>query len=134
MGEEWLVNVEHVRDLLIRGKEIREQLSILGDDGLPVEHHIQFWKSELVDFVILQQDAFDEVDRMSPMERQRYMLLEVINITNSDFKFQQFEEVAEYFRSLINILRQMNYSEFKGDMFTKYENELGATINERRVE
>ncbi len=107
MGVEWLVNVEYVRDLLIRGKEIREQLNILGDDGLPVEHHILFWKSELVDFVILQQDAYDEVDRMSPMERQRYMLLEVIKIAQSDFNFQQFEEVAEYFRSVINMLKRI---------------------------
>ena len=43
---------------------------LLGDDGVPVEYHVTFWKSELIDFVILQQDAFDEVDAVTPMERQ----------------------------------------------------------------
>lgn len=133
MGEDWLINVEYVRDLLIRGKEIREQLNILGDDGLPVEHHILFWKAELVDFVIMQQDAFDKIDRMCPLERQKYMLVEVIKITQSEFEFRQFEEVAEYFRSLINTLKQMNYSEFLGDQFTKYEKEMNAIIKERRL-
>ena len=28
-----------------------------------LEYHVIFWKSELIDFVILQQDTFDEVDQ-----------------------------------------------------------------------
>lgn len=133
MDEEWLKNVDYIRDLLIRGKEIREQLNILGDDGLPVELHIKFWKAELVDFVILQQDAFDKIDMMSPLERQKHMLYEVIEIAQTNFEFQQFEEVAVFFRSLINTLKQMNYSEFKSTKFKDYEKELNTTIKERRI-
>ncbi len=39
-----------------------------------------FWKSELIDFVILQQDAFDDIDGFTSMERQEYMLDMVIDI------------------------------------------------------
>ena len=91
----WLDMVESARDLLIRGKEIREQINILGDDGLPVERHIILWKSELIDFVILQQDAFDEIDRMTPIERQKYMLEKVTAITEHEYNFSSFEEVAK---------------------------------------
>ncbi len=129
----WLDMVESIRDLLIRGKETSEQINILGDDGLPVEHHIILWKSELIDFVILQQDGFDEIDRMSPIHRQKYMLEKVTEITGYDYRFSRFEEVAEYFRGLINLLRQMNYSEFNSEHFKKYEQELKAQIEERRV-
>ena len=34
------------RQRLQRGKEIAEQINILGDDGVPVEYHVTFWKSE----------------------------------------------------------------------------------------
>ncbi len=134
ISENWLDIVDFTRDILIKGKEAQEQINILGDDGVPVEHHILFWKSELIDFVILQQDAFDEIDRMSPMERQKYMLEKVITIVNTDFSFEKFEEVALYFRKLINVLKQMNYSEFETDQFKEYESELESMIGERKTE
>ena len=133
ISEDWLEMVDYARDLLIQGKETREQINILGDDGLPVEHHVLLWKSELIDFVILQQDAYDEIDRMSSLERQRFMLEKVVQIAGYNYRFQQFEEVAEYFRSAINLLRQMNYSKFQSDQFKKYEVELDIVIEERRV-
>ena len=46
-----------------------EQINILGDDGVPIDHHILFWKSEVIDFVILQQDGFDKIDRMTTFEK-----------------------------------------------------------------
>ena len=67
---EWIGKVNEIKNRLQRGKEIAEQINILGDDGVPVEYHVTFWKSELIDFVILQQDAFDEIDAVTPMERQ----------------------------------------------------------------
>ena len=67
----------------MRGKEIAEQINILGDDGVPVEYHVIFWKSELIDFVILQQDAFDEVDSVTPMERQE----EILNMVNRHLSY-----------------------------------------------
>jgi len=133
ISSNWLNMVESARDLLIRGNEVREQINILGDDGVPIEYHIVFWKSELIDFVILQQDAFDEIDRMTPIERQKFMLEKVTAITGYEYNFRRFEEVAEYFRKVINLLRQMNYSEFNSDLFRKYEKELDLLIGERKV-
>ena len=54
---EWIGKVNEIKTRLLRGKEIAEQINILGDDGVPVEYHVIFWKSELIDFVILQQDG-----------------------------------------------------------------------------
>ena len=76
-----------------QGKEIAEQINILGDDGVPVEYHVTFWKSELIDFVILQQDAFDEIDAVTPMERQEEILNMVIEICHTEFEFDNFNEV-----------------------------------------
>lgn len=133
ISENWLEMVETTRDIIIKGKEVQEQINILGDDGVPVDHHVLFWKSEVIDFIILQQDAFDETDRMTPLERQKYMLEKVLSLVKTSFEFSKFEEVALYFRKLINILKQMNYSEFNTGRFIEYEQQLESTINERKI-
>jgi len=134
ISDNWLDEVDYTRDILIRGKEAQEQINILGDDGVPIDHHILFWKSEVLDFVILQQDAFDEIDRMTPMSRQKYMLEKVLEIVRTDFTFEKFEEVGLYFRSLINILKQMNYTEFESKEFKDYEQQLASSLKERMTE
>jgi V/A-type H+-transporting ATPase subunit A len=132
IDENWPAHVQLMKDALLRGREASEQINILGDDGVPVDYHITFWKSEIMDFVILQQDAFDEIDAQSSIERQKYMLEKVIGIYHTDFSFEHFEEVNEFFKRVIDTLRQMNYSEFKSDQFHQYEKELEQIIEERK--
>jgi len=118
--------VNEVKTRMLRGKEISEQINILGDDGVPVDYHVTFWKSELIDFVILQQDAFDAIDAVCPLERQEYMLRKVIEICRTDFSFSHFNEVSDYFKRLINLFKQMNYSEFRSEKFLDYERQIEA--------
>lgn len=137
ISEDWVQNIIDAKNVLIRGIETKEQINILGDDGVPVDYHQVFWKAEVIDFVILQQDAFDKIDASTPIKRQQYMLKKVLDINNIDFKFDSFEEVSPFFKSVINYLRQMNYSEFKSDKFNKFENELeefmssGSDVNKQ---
>ena len=132
LSDSWIADVNEARNMLVRGRETAEQIDILGDDGVPLEYHLIFWKSELIDFVILQQDAFDNIDGSTSMERQKYMLESVLKIVRSDFDFESFDEVNPYFKKIINGFKQMNYSEFQSDHFRKYEAEVEDMINERR--
>ena len=70
ISPDWTSKVNHMKTILQRGKEVQEQINILGDDGVPVDYHLTFWKSEVIDFVILQQDAFDDIDSVCPLDRQ----------------------------------------------------------------
>ncbi|MBS3807956.1 MAG: V-type ATP synthase subunit A [Bacteroidales bacterium] len=133
IDEKWPSLIQLMKDALLRGREASEQINILGDDGVPVDYHITFWKSELMDFVVLQQDAFDPIDAQTSIERQKYMLEKVIDIYHMDFTFEHFEEVNEYFKRLIDELRQMNYSEFQSDKFHQFEKELEKIIEERKA-
>jgi V/A-type H+-transporting ATPase subunit A len=128
----WVDEVNEARNVLVRGREVAEQIDILGDDGVPLDYHLAFWKSELIDFVILQQDAFDAVDGSTSMKRQQYMLEKVLEVVRADFEFESFEEVNPYFRRVINAFRQMNYSEFQSEEFKRYELEVEQVINERK--
>jgi V/A-type H+/Na+-transporting ATPase subunit A len=124
ISDDWVDHINLARNILIRGHEAYEQINILGDDGVPVDYHQEFWKSEVVDFVLLQQDAFDEIDASTPIERQQYMLSKVLDIYHKEFSFDNFEEVNPFFKSIINYMKQMNYSEYKSEQFNQYEKEL----------
>lgn len=128
IAPDWIDKVNEIKTRMLRGKEISEQINILGDDGVPVAYHVIFWKSELIDFVILQQDAFDPIDAVTPLERQEYMLDKVVKICHTEFKFDTFLEVMDYFKKMINIFKQMNYSEYKSEPFKQFDAQLDELL------
>ena len=131
--ENWIENIAKLKNILLLGKEAYEQMNILGEDGVPIAYHLNFWKSEIIDFVILQQDAFDDIDASTPMERQKVLVEQVMDIYNTDFNFESFEEVNPYFKRIINAFKQMNYCEFNSQDYKKYESEIKSIIEERKV-
>ncbi|MCE5205287.1 MAG: V-type ATP synthase subunit A [Porphyromonadaceae bacterium] len=133
IANDWTEKVSEIKTRLLRGKEIAEQINILGDDGVPVEYHITFWKSELIDFIVLQQDAFDEVDAVTPIERQKNILNLVVDVCRTDFEFENFNQVAIFFKELINIGRQMNYAEFESEKFNEYHRQLRELVKQNSV-
>ena len=126
----WVDKIIHAKMLVRRGKEMADQINILGDDGVPMSYHEAFWKSEVIDFAFLQQDAFDAVDAVCPMERQKYMLDLILGICEKPFEFDNYEVCRDYFKNIINLLRQMNYSAFEGPEFKDYEKQLTKLIQE----
>lgn len=126
--EGWIDKVLKARNITLRGKEAYDQINILGDDGVPMEYHLRYWKSELVDFILLQQDAFDEVDCQTPLERQKFMLDLVLDVCDREYNFEKFEECVTYFKNLINIMRQINYSPYKSEQFNNYLQQLTNTL------
>ena len=125
----WGEKVNRLKNLIRKGREAQEQINILGDDGVPMNYHELFWKSELIDFVILQQDAFDAIDALCPLDRQKYMVELVLGICDREFEFEDFEKCRDFFKEIINILRQMNYSEFHGEQFNEFEKQLNTLLN-----
>ena len=126
----WVGKVNKAKNYIRRGREMSEQINILGDDGVPMSYHESFWKSELLDFGFLQQDAFDATDALCPMERQKYMLDLILGICDREFVFEDYEKCRDIFKQMINNLRQMNYSEFKSDKFNSYKDQLEKLIQE----
>jgi len=133
-GSGWVDDVLTLKNLVLRGREAYDQISILGDDGVPVEYHVDFWKSEVIDFALIQQDAFDPIDRFASVRRQEYGLQAVKAICDREFRFDSFEEVAPFFKKVINAFKQMNFSEFESPQFKGFEAELQAVLNEANAE
>ena len=124
INDKWIPKVLDMKTRMQRGKEIAEQINILGDDGVPVDYHVVFWKSEIIDFVILQQDAFDDVDAVTSLERQEEILNLVTEICNTEFEFNDFLEVVDFFKKMINLCKQMNYSVFKSEQYYDFVKQI----------
>ena len=126
----WADKVSKAKNIIRQGRDAAEQINILGDDGVPMSYHETFWKSELLDFVFLQQDAFDAVDSLCGLERQKFMLNLILDICGRQFEFENFEECRNFFKEMINDLRQMNYTDFHSEDFEKYNSQLSKLLEE----
>jgi len=126
----WVERITRAKNLVRRGREAAEQINILGDDGVPMSYHETFWKSELIDFGFLQQDGFDPIDSLCPIERQKYMLDLLLDICDKEFTFEDYEQCRNVFKDMINLLRQMNYSEFHSEGFQSFRDELSKILAE----
>jgi V/A-type H+-transporting ATPase subunit A len=131
VGPDWIDKILEGKNYVRRGKEAYEQINILGDDGVPLDYHVSYWKSELIDFIILQQDAFDDIDASTPMDRQVYMYSKVIDVCRMQVAFEDFEECSVFYKKLINLFRQMNYQEFHSDEFKRYETEIEELLSQK---
>jgi V/A-type H+/Na+-transporting ATPase subunit A len=128
----WVDLVQKAKDILIKGSETRDQINILGDDAVPTEYHRDFWRAEVLDFGFLQQDSFDDQDMNCPLKRQKYMFNLVMDLCHEDFEFENFTEVTDFYKKMINYLRQMNYSEFESKEFNSQKEGLEQLAEEQR--
>ena len=124
----WTERIGKAKNIVRRGREANDQINILGDDGVPMSYHETFWKSELIDFCFLQQDAFDDIDALCPIERQKFMLDLILDICDKNFDFPDFEACRNWFKNLINLLRQMNYSPWQSEAFNSYCEQISKMV------
>ena len=125
----WVEKVLKAKNIVRRGREMADQINILGDDGVPMSYHEAFWKGALVDLAFLQQDAFDETDAVTPMERQKYMLNLILDVCDRKFQFDDYEECRKRFKQIINAMRQMNYSAWGSEAFEQNRNNLNELLS-----
>ncbi len=132
LSDRYAEQAAEMKNVLLRGSEARDQINILGDDGVPLDYHVRFWRDELLDFAILQQDAFDDVDQMTPMQRQLDMAATVLDICREDFDFAGFEAVSAFYKDLINAFRQWNYAPLDSEEFARQRERIAKLVREQR--
>ncbi len=57
------------------------------------------------------------------------MLELVLGICDKEFTFEDYEQCRNTFKEIINLLRQMNYSEFKSEKFENYKEKLNNLLS-----
>lgn len=125
--EDWGKKTKAAAALLREGDEIGKRMEVVGEEGVTIEDLLAYLKAELYEFSYLQQNAFDKEDAYCPLERQIELFKLIQEIFSANFEFSSHEEARNFFLSLQNQVKNLNYVPFHSE---KYNNEYKA-IRER---
>ncbi|MDJ0940265.1 MAG: V-type ATP synthase subunit A [Woeseiaceae bacterium] len=106
----WTVRVAELLELLRRGDSVLQMMQVTGEEGITLDDFVTFHRAQFVDMVYLQQDAFDEVDAATPIDRQREMFNRIYALVTDDCQFDDKEAVREHFTRLTGLVKNLNYT------------------------
>ena len=120
--------IEEAREILFKGNEISQMMKVVGEEGTTIEDFVIYLKSEFLDSVYLQQNAFDKVDAQTPADRQKYIFKKVIEILKKKFSFANKDEARKFFYSLRQLFIDWNYKQFDSAEFKEQQKSINNLI------
>lgn len=128
LGEDWIDKVTTVIQLLQQGEHISRMMQVTGEDGISYQDYATLQKALLVDRVYLQQDAFDQVDVSTPIERQKASLNLLIKIIETPIKMDAKQQLRDLFNRLTDAYRNLNYAEFESETYKEQLKKINDLI------
>ena len=122
--------VEKARTILRRGNEIGQMMKVVGEEGTSLEDFTTYLKSEFLDAVYLQQNAFSESDATTPVARQKEMFDMVEKVLNSKFEFPEKDATRRFFLDLQQSFIDWNDKPFGSDEYKTLKADLGRKVAE----
>ncbi len=122
--------IKYAHQMLHKSNSVNQMMKVIGEEGTALNDFVDYLKGELLDFVYLQQNAFDEVDEASERERQIYVFTFIHNILESEFYFENKEEARHFFQELRQLFRAWNSQHHESQEFKNNEKEILALIKE----
>jgi V/A-type H+-transporting ATPase subunit A len=108
----WSGMVKKANWFLRKGEEIGKRMEVVGEEGTSIEDVVIYLKAELYDFSYLQQNAFDKEDAYCPLNRQIAQFKLINQIFDTKFQFVTHDEAREFFLTLQNQVKNLNYMTF----------------------
>jgi V/A-type H+-transporting ATPase subunit A len=102
--------VERINQTLRRGDEIRQMMTVVGEEGTPTEDFTIMLKAEFFDSAYLQQNAFDDVDAATSIDRQRFVFDKILEIIETDFAFDNKDEARHTMQKIGSMFVNWNYA------------------------
>ena len=102
--------VNRAKSLLRRGNEVRQMMTVVGEEGTSIEDFTIMLKAEFFDNVYLQQNAYDAVDGATPADRQRLVFDKVLEVLNLDFAFPTKDLARQTIVQATDLFRNWNYA------------------------
>jgi len=121
--------VEKARALLRKGNEVGQMMKVVGEEGTSLSDFTVYLKSEFLDTVYLQQNAFSDVDASTPEERQKIMFDVVEKALFTDYKFETKDDARAFFMSLQQAFIDWNNVKSDAPEFTTARDGLLAKID-----
>ena len=117
-----------MRKLLVRGDEIKQMMTVVGEEGTHTDDFTIMLKAEFFDNCYLQQNAFDKVDAATPADRQQFVFDKIAEVTDLDFDFDDKTQARHIMVQIGDLFRNWNFAEFNGDEYNKILGNLDAAI------
>lgn len=130
----WGKMVKRADRILKTGNEIGKRMEVVGEEGTALEDMLIYLKAELYDFSYLQQNAFDKEDAYCPFKRQIELFKLINKIFDTRFRFHSHDEARQYFLSLQNKIKNMNFLAYESEEYRKTFAEIDELVEEARVE
>jgi V/A-type H+-transporting ATPase subunit A len=111
--------VEKMRDLLSRGNEVKQMMTVVGEEGTPIDDFTLMLKAEMFDFCYLQQNAFDEVDAATPKDRQQLVFDKILEVMDLEFEFDSKEQARSTLVYIQDLFRNWNYAPPESEEYNK---------------
>jgi V/A-type H+-transporting ATPase subunit A len=120
--------VNEVRDLMRRGNEVYQMMTVVGEEGTPVEDFTLYLKSEVFDAVYLQQNAYDAVDGATPADRQKAVFAKCLEMLRLDFAFESREQARQALVKTREMFRNWNYAPAGGEEYRAIRDRIDAFL------
>jgi V/A-type H+-transporting ATPase subunit A len=120
--------IARMRRLLVQGHEVRQMMTVVGEEGTSVEDFATALKADLFDTCFLQQNAFDEVDGATPAERQKTVFDKILQVEELDFAFHDKSDVRRAMVRATDLFRNWNYAPDGTDEYRRWLAEIDGFI------
>jgi V/A-type H+-transporting ATPase subunit A len=124
MGEGWPARVKRMLALFRHGDAVLQMMQVTGVEGVTLEDYVTYQKALFLDMVYLQQDAFDEVDASTSLERQRLCLNKVYELVERSYAFSDKDQALDYFTRFTGLFKNFNYTRPDSPDYHRYLKEI----------
>lgn len=125
--------VETGKQILRRGFEVHQMMKVIGEEGTSTADFTTYMKSEFLDSVYLQQNAFDKVDESTIADRQKHVFNVIHEILIKEFDFKDKTASRKFFQVLIQKFYEWNSLQWQSDEFKNKEKEIKGIIDEKNI-
>ncbi|NLO24124.1 MAG: V-type ATP synthase subunit A [Fibrobacter sp.] len=122
--------VQIAHQILSMGVDVNQMMKVVGEEGTSMDDFITYLKSEYLDAVYLQQDAYHDIDAASSSERQKYLFDKIYEILMTSLSFKNKEEARSFFLKLTQITKDWNRVEFESSEFKELEAQVFKSVLE----
>jgi V/A-type H+-transporting ATPase subunit A len=117
-----------MRGLLARGNEVRQMMTVVGEEGTSVEDFTEMLLADFFDNCFLQQNAYDDVDGATPAERQKFAFDKLLQVIELDFDFPTKTQARETLVRISDLFRNWNYAATDSDEYSQLLEQINEFI------
>lgn len=119
--------------ILRQGNDVGQMMKVVGEEGTSMGDFVLYLKSEFLDSVYLQQDAYNKIDEACPGDRQKYVFEKIYKILKTQLFFKDKDAARSFFLKLTQTAKDWNRVEFNSKEFKELEHNILQAIAEVTV-